>query len=68
MNDYVLEISCVASCNIVHCEIIANTKTNSQGYGGCKYEEASYCHPAVDRAFEVVMVRILEHGISDHSC
>ena len=25
------------------------------GYGGCRYEETSYCSPAVDRAFEVVM-------------
>ena len=48
---------CLDVPNIVHCEINANMKTNPQGYGGCKYEEASYCHPAVDRAFEVVMVR-----------
>ena len=52
MNDYILEheVVCLEVPNIFHCEI-------PQGYGGCKYEEASYCHPAVDRAFEVVMVR-----------
>ena len=58
MNNYVLEHKlCLDVPNIVHCEINENMKTNPQGYGGCKYEEASYCQPAVDRAFEVVMVR-----------
>ena len=61
MSDYVLEhIGCVSLevPNIVHCEI-------PQGYGGCKYEEASYCHPAVDRAFEVVMVRTLRMNLEN---
>lgn len=36
---------------------------SSYGYGGCMYEETSYCHPAVDRAFEAVMTMAITANI-----
>ncbi|KAL9189059.1 hypothetical protein ACHAXT_011549 [Thalassiosira profunda] len=33
------------------------------GYGGCRWEDTEYCHPAVDRAFEVVMAMAITANI-----